>query len=140
MRYLLDTNVLSELRRASRADSNVVAWAQRHRPAELAISVITAMEIEIGITRMDRRDPEQGSTLRRWFEERVLAVFADRTLPVDLPVARRSVRLHVPDPAPERDALVAATALVHDLTVVTRNVSDFENTGVRIVNPWDAPV
>ena len=136
--YLLDTNVVSELRkaRAGRADENVVAWAAEASAANLFLSVITIQELEIGILLAERRDPPQGSILRTWLEDHVLPTFADRILPVDVPVARRSAALHVPDPRPVRDALIAATALVHGLTLATRNVVDFEPTEVKVLDPW----
>lgn len=135
--FLLDTNVISELRRPDRADANVGAWAAR-TPAELyAISVVTVLELERGILLMERRDATQGSILRRWLEQEVLPTLAGRILPIDTAIARRSAVLHVPAPRPERDALIAATALTHGLTVVTRNVGDFEPMGVALLNPWN---
>lgn len=100
------------------------------------LSVITVMELEIGVGRVERRDARQGAMLREWLDARVLGAFRHRILSVDLPVARQSAALHVPDLRPERDALIAATALVNDLVVVTRNDSDFEPLGVRTINPW----
>lgn len=140
MTYLLDTNVISELRKpAERAAPNVRSWAQLQSTAELSISVITVMEIEIGIARLERRDSSQGRALRTWLERDLLAAFATRTLPVDLGVVRRAALMHVPDPRPERDVLIAATALTHQLVVVTRNVADFQPLGVGLLNPWDEP-
>lgn len=138
MMYVLDTNVVSELRKAKagKADSGVVAWAQSVTPASLFISAITAMEIEMGVLQMERRDVAQGAVLRAWFDHQVLPAFAGRILPVDLAVAQRCARLHVPNMQSERDALIAATALVHGMAVVTRNVDDFKATGVAIINPW----
>ncbi len=137
MSYLLDTNVISELRKpAARAAPTVRGWAQRQVVHDLSISVITVMETEIGVARLERRDPAQGDVLRRWLEHDLLPAFANRTLPVDLDVVRQAARMHVPDPRPERDVLIAATALTRHLTVVTRNTSDFEPLGVPLVNPW----
>lgn len=137
--FVLDTNVISELRKAKagRADPNVLAWAAGVMPASLFISAITILELEAGVLLMERRDPVQGAALRAWLTTQVLTAFAGRVLPVDVAVAQRCARLHVPDPRAERDALIAATALVHGMTVVTRNVADFEATGVAIINPWD---
>ncbi len=138
MSYLLDTNVISELRKpARRGDANVRAWAQRQPTSELSISVITVMEIEIGIAWVERRDSEQGQSLRKWLERDLLSAFANRTLPVDLAAVRRAAGMHVPDPRPERDVLIAATALTHNLIVVTRNIADFRPLGVETLNPWD---
>lgn len=136
--YLLDTNVVSELRkgRAGRADPNVMGWAVLVPATSLYISVITVLELELGIRRLERRDPKQGALMRRWLDGHVLTAFAGRVLPVDIPVAVECARLHVPDPRGERDALIAATALVHRMTVVTRNVGDFAATGVAVLDPW----
>jgi predicted nucleic acid-binding protein len=130
--FLLDTNVVSELRRPERADANV-------RVEHYAISVVTVQELERGTLLMERRDPAQGAILRRWLEKEVLARLAPRILPIDVAIARRCAILHVPDPRPERDALIAATALTHGLTLVTRNVADFEQMGVALLKPWLAP-
>ena len=136
--YLLDTNVLSELRKAGdgKADPNVVAWLSSVDAAEFYVSVITLMELEVGILRVERRDAPQGERLRTWMHTRILPEFSERTLPIDRAVGLRCARLHVPDPCPERDAYIAATALVHGMAVVTRNVADFEPAGVRLLNPW----
>lgn len=138
--YVLDTNVVSELRKAQlgKADTNVVAWAQSVDAADLFVSVITIMELELGVLSVERRDTAQGAVLSTWLGQRVLPEFSNRTLPVDTAVAQRCARLHVPDKRGERDALIAATALTHGMAVVTRNVADFKSTGVAIVNPWEA--
>lgn len=136
--YLLDTNVISELRKVGdgKADDAVVAWVSGIDAGEMFISALTLMELEIGILRVERRDAEQGIRLRAWFETQVCPEFGDRTLSVDAAIARRCARLHVPNPKSERDALIAATALEHNLTVVTRNLADFTATGVPLINPW----
>ncbi|SDL73708.1 type II toxin-antitoxin system VapC family toxin [Paracoccus chinensis] len=137
---LLDTNVVSELRKVGdgRADPGVMAWLAGTDASSCYVSALTLMELEIGILRVERRDPAQGNLLRRWMESRVRPEFAERTLPVDTIVALRCARLHVPDPRAEREALIAATALVHGMRVVTRNVADFAATGVPLLNPWTA--
>jgi predicted nucleic acid-binding protein len=135
---LLDTNVVSELRRArsGRADRNVLAWADGVDAASLHLSVVSVLELETGVLQIERRDKAQGAVLRGWLERQVLPAFSGRILPVDVAVARRCAALHVPDSRSERDALIAATALVHGLTVATRNVADFAATGVALTNPW----
>ena len=137
--FVLDTNVVSELRKANtgKADANVVAWANSVLPASLFLSVISILELEMGILLIERRDQEQGKMLRNWLENQVLPTFEERILVVDTAVARQCARLHVPDPCSERDALIAATALVHGMTVVTRNVDDFKPTGIAVLNPWE---
>jgi predicted nucleic acid-binding protein len=138
MTYLLDTNVVSELRRRDRTDANVRGWADGVAASSLFLSAITILELESGVLAAERRDAAQGTILRNWFDGRVLPAFADRILPVDAPVALCCARLNVPDPRPYRDALIAATAIVHRMTVVTRNVPDFAPLGVRMLNPWEA--
>ena len=139
MMYVLDTNVVSELRkvRLGKADAHVAAWAESVDAAGLFVSAITIMELELGVLSIERKDAAQGATLRAWLQQQVLPEFAERVLPVDTVVAQRCARLHVPDRRDERDALIAATALVHGMAVVTRNRADFEPTGVGIVNPWE---
>lgn len=136
--YILDTNLVSELRKArsGKANPNVIRWADSVDAAALFVSSITIMELEVGVMQIERRDDAQGAMLRAWFENYVLVEFANRVLPVDLAVARRCAKLHVPDPRPERDALIAATALVYGIAVVSRNVDDFAPTGVSVINPW----
>jgi len=139
--YLLDTNVVSELRkiRAGKADSHVADWADSVDAVDLYLSVITIQELEIGVLLAERRDPSRGAVFRGWLNGHVLPAFTGRILVVDTAVALRSALLHVPDPRPVRDGLIAATALVHGMTVVTRNVADFEPTGVLTINPWNRP-
>jgi predicted nucleic acid-binding protein len=139
MMYVLDTNVVSELRKvkAGKADPQVAAWAQSVDAADLFVSSITIMELELGILSIERKDATQGTLLRAWFEQQVLPEFAGRTLAIDTAVTLRCASLHVPDKRGERDALIAATALVHGMTVVTRNIDDFKATGVAMLNPWE---
>lgn len=139
MMFLLDTHVVSELRKvkAGKADINVTAWAATVDAAWLFVSAITIMELETGVLQIERKDAAKGALLRSWLGHHVLPEFASRILPIDAPVAQRCARLHVPDRRCERDALIAATALVHGMAVVTRNVSDFAPTGVDILNPWE---
>jgi len=139
--YLLDTNVVSELRkirkgRLSKADKHVAKWADSVDASDLFLSVITLQELEIGVLLAERRDPTKGAIFRAWLNNHVMPAFAGRILAIDTAVAQRSARLHVPDPRPVRDCLIAATALVHGMTVVTRNVADFAPTGAAIFNPW----
>ncbi|MBS0356815.1 MAG: type II toxin-antitoxin system VapC family toxin [Proteobacteria bacterium] len=136
--YLLDTNVVSELRKArsGKADAKVTTWAASIPASELFLSAISVLELETGVLLIERRDTAQGAILRSWLDKHVIPAFAGRILPVDTDVAQRCARLHVPDPRAERDALIAATALVHGLTVVTRNIGDFEATGIGLLNPW----
>lgn len=136
--FILDTNVLSELRKRKngRADPSVVAWVASVEPTTVYLSVITVFEIEYGILSIGRKDPRRADHIREWFSEKVTPEFRDRLLPIDQSVARRCAALHVPDPRPERDALIAATALVHGMAVVTRDAREFAAMGVRVVDPW----
>ena len=134
--YILDTNVISELRKGRKTQPNVKKWADALPSASLYISVISVLELEIGTLLISRRDEEQGAILRAWMDRHVLPTFSGRILAIDIAVAQRCATLHVPNPRSDRDALIAATALVHGLTVVTRNVADFERTGAGVVNPW----
>lgn len=140
MMYLLDTNVVSELRKASigKADRRVTAWATNVAAEFMFLSAICILEMELGTLLMERRDARQGAVLRSWLVDQVLPSFDSRILAVDTAVALRGAALQVPNPGPYRDALIAATALVHGMTLVTRNVSDFQATGVAILNPWEA--
>ena len=138
MMFVLDTNVVSELRkvRLGKANTNVTAWAESVDAANLFVSAINIMELELGVLSIERKNATQGAMLRSWLEQHVLPEFARRTLPVDSAVAQRCARLHVPDKRSERDALIAATALVHGMKVVTRNTADFVPTGVSLIDPW----
>jgi hypothetical protein len=133
--YLLDTNVVSELRRRQRAAPGVIAWFDATPEELMAISVVTVAELEAGVRRVEHRDPAQGRHMRRWVEG-VLAAFAGRTEPIDDAIARICGGLHFPDPRPASDAWIAATALARGWSVVTRNVRDFAPMGVQTVNPW----
>ena len=135
--YLLDTNVVSELRKAKsgKADAKVIAWAASVSASSLFLSVVTVLELETGILLIERRDAAQGRVLRGWLEGQVLPAFMGRILPVDVPVAQCCAKLHVLEPSADRDALIAATALVHGMTIVTRNIADFQATGVKLLNP-----
>lgn len=136
--YLLDTNVVSELRKAGTGQAHpaVKRWADSVDPIVVHLSVVSIMEIEIAILRLARRDGAQAERLRSWLERQVLTAFAGRILAVDLPVALRCAQLLVPEPKADRDALIAATAHVHGLTVVTRNTAEFQATGVALLDPW----
>jgi hypothetical protein len=142
--YLLDTNVVSELRKNSkkrtslaRMNPNVQRWFESVSRWDLYLSVVTVLELEIGCLQIERRDSVQGRVLRSWLENHALPPFAGRILTVDIPVVLRCAALHVPNPCADRDALIAATALVHGMTVVTRNTADFASAGVQILNPWE---
>ena len=137
--YVLDTNVISELRKADagKADPGVTEWADGVPAALMFVSVITIHELELGVLLAERRDPAKGAVLRTWLDGSVAAAFADRMLDVDLHVVRRAAGLHVPDPAPFRDALIGATALVHGMVLVTRNVGDFARfEHLEVLDPW----
>jgi hypothetical protein len=136
--FLLDTNVVSELRKVAegKADAHVAAWQAGIDEIACFISVITLQELQVGMLRIARRDAAQGGRLRAWLEQRVLPAFNGRILAVDQSVVLRCAALHVPDPRPVHDALIAATALVHGLTLVTRNTTDFAPMGVALLDPW----
>jgi len=138
MNYLLDTNVISELRKAGsdKIDLNVKRWAKQTTGSALFLSVISILELEMGVLLIERKDRIQGEVLRSWLQNHVLPAFRDRVLNIDHTIALRCAALHVPDRRSDRDALIAATALVHGMYVVTRNLDDFANTGVKIINPW----
>ena len=133
--FLLDTNVVSELRKKSNADSSVVGWSLSQPASMLFLSVIIVRELEYGVLLAARKDAQKAGVLKNWLET-ILERFDGRTIAIDTEIARRCAALHVPDPKSERDSWIAATALVHNLTVVTRNTRDFEGTGVKLFNPW----
>ncbi|MGO9437882.1 MAG: type II toxin-antitoxin system VapC family toxin [Terracidiphilus sp.] len=139
MMYLLDTNVVSELRKSKtrRVDRHVYNWAKNISAGAMFLSAISVLELELGVLLLERRDRAQGAVLRSWMEKHVLPAFQGRVLAVDTEVARKAAGLHVPNPCSHRDAMIAATALVHGMTVATRNVADFHLTGVALINPWE---
>jgi toxin FitB len=134
--YLLDTNVVSELRRGKRADAKVATWSRAVHPADLFLSVVTILEVERGILLVERRDKKQGALLRAWLNERVMPQFDGRILAVDTAIAQKCAALQIPNPRPHLDALIAATAIVHQLKLATRNIRDFEDIDLDVVNPW----
>lgn len=138
--FVLDTNVISELRKKhlGRAAAAVVAWADRSPPETRYICSITVMELEMGILPLERRDPARAGLLRDWLSHQVLPSFADRILPVDATAASICARFMYPKTRPLRDALIAATARAQNFTLVTRNIKDFQDMPIRLLNPWDA--
>jgi len=136
--FLLDTNVVSELRLRKRADVNVLKWSEANDDELCFVSVMTVMELQYGALLLDSRDKTAGKVFSEWIVEKVLPNFEDRILPATTEIALACAALHVPNPKRERDAWIAATALAHNLTVVTRNTRHFERTGVRFLNPWSA--
>lgn len=135
MSYLLDTNVISELRKGERANAAVSAWFEGLADEEIFISVLTVGEIRRGIESIRRRDPDSAAALDGWLA-RVVEAHRDRIIQIDRAIAEEWARLNVPDPLPVVDGLLAATAKVADLTLATRNVADIEGTGVAIFNPF----
>ncbi len=138
MAWLIDTNVVSELGKRQ-PDAAVLSWASTVDQLSSYLSAVTVFELERGVQRTERIDVAQGAARRRWLDAVVGGEYAGRILAMDAEVAAIAARLHVPDPRPLADAFIAATALHHNLTVVTRNVKDFAPLGVRVLDPWSEP-
>ena len=136
--FLIDTNVVSEFRKihVGKADINVTRWSEQTPASDMFLSVVTILELEIGILRLERRDSFQARQLRTWLTDYILPGFDGQVIPVSMEVAQASAAYHIPDPAPFRDAFIAATAQVHGLTVVTPNTADFQRCSVSLLNPW----
>jgi predicted nucleic acid-binding protein len=137
--YILDTNTISELRKAKmvRGDQRVMAWAATVEAEDQYLSAITIHEIEVGVLLAERKDPRKGAILRNWMTHYIQRNFRDRILQIDANIALRSAQLQVQRSRSLSDMLISATAYVHGLTVVTRNVRDFSDTGVDVINPWN---
>lgn len=136
MKFLLDTNVISELRRGPKGNPGVVDWGKSEDEADFALSVITIKEIEFGILLLARRDFRQSLVHRAWLDHQILPRFQRQIIDIDLRIALEAAALEAPNPRSTADSLIAATALVHDLTVVTRNVAHFRPMGVRLIDPF----
>ena len=137
MTFLLDTNVISEVRKRGRADRSVIAWFRQHGREDLYVSVLTLGELRRGVERVRRKDPASAGALDSWLR-RTLTEFSDRIIGVDRAIAERWGGIGIPDPVPAVDGLIAATALERDMVVVTRDVKHFSQLGVRYVNPFEA--
>jgi len=142
--YLLDTNVISEMRKPRTAqqqrrgmNSSVATWADNTPSESMYLSAISLMEVEVGTLQMERKDIAQGAVLRKWMNDRLMPAFGSRVLIVDSQIALRCAFLQVPNPKSYRDSLIAATAIVHGMTLVTRNTADFQMPGVTVLNPWE---
>lgn len=133
--FLLDTNVVSEFRKRQRADANVKNWLEQNRGGEFWLSVLVVGELRRGVELVSRRDPTSGAVLRAWFDS-VVKDYGDRILPVTIEIGERWAMISQQDPVPVVDGLLAATAIEHDLVLVTRNIADAERTGSRLINPF----
>lgn len=138
--YLLDTNIISESRKigSSRVDPCAARWFSLVDVETTFVSAMTIFELERGVRQMERRDTKQGTVLRRWLNDQFMTTYENRTLPLSRAVALICAGLHIPDPKSERDAWIAATAIDAELTLVSRNVGDFANMGVGLINPFEA--
>jgi predicted nucleic acid-binding protein len=137
LRFLLDTNVISEIRKRGRANPNVARWVAQSPVKDIGTSVVVLAEIRRGIEMKRRSDPDQAEILDRWFAQ-MRTRLGDRVLAIDEPIADAWAHLGIPDPIPLVDGLLAATAMVHGLTLVTRNTADVARTGVSVLNPFEA--
>lgn len=135
---LLDTNVVSELRKIAlgRADPQVAGWDRQQKADQLFLSVMSLYEIEQGILLLERRDPKQSAVLRNWLDGTLFPAFAGRIIAVDATIAMMAARLQIPNPRPIADSLIAATAIIHGLTIATRNTADFSGLPLALLNPW----
>lgn len=140
--YLLDTNIISESRKlgTSRIDPRAARWFAQVDVETTFVSAMTIFELERGVQQMERRDATQGSALRRWLDDQIMTAYENRTLPLSRAVALVCAGLHIPDPKSERDAWIAATAIDAELTLISRNVSDFANMSVELINPFEQEV
>ncbi|OOR99029.1 VapC toxin family PIN domain ribonuclease [Haemophilus paracuniculus] len=141
MKYLLDTNILAELRKFDKGliDPNVQKWLAQIPPSQTCISVISLMEVKIGWLLKMRKDPTQGKMLEDWYQKTLILLYQDRTLPVTSEIALLCAELHIPNKRSYNDALIAATAMAHNLTLVTRNTKDFQGLKIKLLNPFEFP-
>lgn len=136
--YLLDTNVISESRKMAKGNANqgVMDWLSTVSEHEIFTSAVVMMELERGVLRLERKDIPQGQLLRYWFEQEICPAFQNQILTIDQETARICAKLHIPEHAPENDVWIAASAIQHNFTLVTRNTADFMRTGVKLFNPF----